>query len=184
LKATRASSRCAHSLADLDGQVLAEARKILQGLETQAETSRLREQKLLQNLNVVKAESARVGDKEVELRALEREATAQRELLESYLTRYREASSRSERSYLPADARIFSRAGVPAEPYFPKILPIVGAAFVGSLLIMAIVTLLRELFSGRAMRPAQGASFEPVERVVMTPVAAGRSRGAGNSARA
>lgn len=158
-------------LADLDGQVLAEARKILQGLQTQAETSRLREQKLLQNLNVVKAESARAGDEEVELRALEREATAQRELLESYLTRYREASSRSERSYLPADARIFSRAGTPAEPYFPKILPIVGAAFVGSLLIMAIVTLLRELFSGRAMRPAQGASFEPVERVVMTPVA-------------
>jgi uncharacterized protein involved in exopolysaccharide biosynthesis/Mrp family chromosome partitioning ATPase len=158
-------------LTDLDGQVLAEARKILQGLQTQAETSRLREQKLLQNLNVVKAESARAGDEEVELRALEREATAQRELLESYLTRYREASSRSERSYLPADARIFSRAGTPAEPYFPKILPIVGAAFVGSLLIMAIVTLLRELFSGRAMRPAEGASFEPVERVVMTPVA-------------
>jgi exopolysaccharide transport family protein len=158
-------------LADLDGQVRNEARKILQGLETQAETSRLREQKLLQNLNVVKAESARVGDKEVELRALEREATAQRELLESYLTRYREASSRSERSYLPADARIFSRAGVPAEPYFPKVLPIAGAALVGSLLIMAVVTLLRELFSGRAMRPAQHVAFDPVEQVAMAPVA-------------
>ncbi len=158
-------------LADLDGQIRGEARKILQGLETQAKTSQLREQKLIQNLNVVKAESARVGDKEVDLRALEREATAQRELLESYLTRYREASSRSERSYLPADARIFSRASVPAEPYFPKILPIVSAAFVGSLLIMAIVVLLRELFSGRAMRPAQNVAFEPVERVAMPPVA-------------
>ena len=74
----------------------------------------------------------------------------------SYLTRYREASSRKDGNYLPADARIFSRAVVPSEPYFPKIVPIAGAAFVGSLLVMAIVTLLQELFSGRAMRPAAG----------------------------
>jgi len=154
-------------LADLDGQIRNEARNILRGLETQAETARLRESKLVANLNNVKAESARVGDKEVELRALEREAASQRELLESYLTRYREASSRLDRSYLPADARIFSRANVPFEPYFPKIVPIVGAAFVGSLLIMAIVTLLRELFSGRAMRPAAGRDFAPVESVAM-----------------
>jgi uncharacterized protein involved in exopolysaccharide biosynthesis/Mrp family chromosome partitioning ATPase len=154
-------------LADLDGQIRNEARNILRGLETQAETARLRESKLVANLNNVKAESARVGDKEVELRALEREAASQRELLESYLTRYREASSRLDRSYLPADARIFSRANVPFEPYFPKIVPIVGAAFVGSLLVMAIVTLLRELFSGRAMRPAAGRDFTPVESIAM-----------------
>ncbi len=154
-------------LADLDGQIKNEARNILRGLETEAETAKLRETKLVANLNNVKAESARVGDKEVELRALEREAAAQRELLESYLTRYREAASRGDRSYLPADARIFSRATVPFDPYFPKIVPIVGAAFVGSLLVMAIITLLRELFSGRAMRPAAGGRIEPVEHVSM-----------------
>jgi exopolysaccharide transport family protein len=160
-------------LSDLDGQIRNEANNILRGLVTQAETARLRETKLVANLNNVKAESARVGDKEVELRALEREAASQRELLESYLTRFREASSRRDRSYLPADARIFSRASVPFEPYFPKIVPIVGAAFIGSLLVMGIVTLLRELFSGRAMRPATGREFEPVESVAMpAPVAA------------
>jgi len=154
-------------LADLDGQLRNEARNILRGLETSAETARVRETKLVANLNNVKAESARVGDKEVELRALEREAAAQRELLESYLTRYREATSRGDRSYLPADARVFSRASAPSEPYFPKIVPIVGAAFVGSLLLMGIATLLRELFSGRAMRPAAVRTVEPVERVAM-----------------
>ena len=154
-------------LADLDGQIRNEARNILRGLETEAQTAKLRESKLVANLNNVKAESARVGDKEVELRALEREAAAQRELLESYLTRYREAVSRGDRSYLPADARIFSRATVPSEPYFPKIVPIVGAAFVGSLLVMAIVTLMRELFSGRAMRPAAERRMDPVERIAM-----------------
>lgn len=157
-------------LADLDRQIRQEAEKIQKGMETEAKTAQLRERQLVADLNTLKAASARAGDQEVELRALEREAAAQRELLESYLTRYREASSRKEHSYLPADARIFSRAIVPAEPYFPKILPIVGAAFVGSLLIMAVVTLLRELFSGRAMRAAAGAAIEPVGQVPM-PVA-------------
>lgn len=139
-------------LADMEGQISNEVRNVLNSLQTEAETARVRETQLVADLNRLKAESARAGDEEVELRALEREAAAQRELLESYLTRYREASSRGDRNYLPADARIFSRAVVPSEAYFPKMLPIVGAAFAGSLLLMVIITLLRELFSGNSMR--------------------------------
>jgi uncharacterized protein involved in exopolysaccharide biosynthesis len=154
-------------LADLDRQVAAEAEKILQGLGNAAKSAKLREDQLIADLNRLKAESSRVGEKEVELRALEREAAAQRELLESYLARYREAASRRDGNYLPADARIFSRAVVPIEPYFPKIVPIVGATLAGSLLVMAIVRLLRELFSGRAMLPSRGAAIVPVEQVRM-----------------
>ena len=157
-------------LADLEIQIRNEAQNVLKALQTEAKTAQLREQQIVADLNRLKAASARAGDQEVELRALEREATAQRELLESYLTRYREASSRNEGSYMPADARVFSRATVPAEPYFPKILPIVGAALVGSLLIMSVVTLLQELFSGRAMHPAAGVRIAPVDEVSM-PVA-------------
>ncbi|PSM20273.1 MULTISPECIES: GumC family protein [Nitratireductor] len=142
-------------LADLDRQLRAEAQKIQSSLETEAESARLRERELVAELNKLKAESARVGEQEVELRALEREAAAQRDLLESYLSRYREALSRKDRNYLPADARIFSRATVPGEPYFPKVLPISGAAFAAALILMAVATLLAELFSGRALRPAQ-----------------------------
>ncbi|RVD59603.1 chain-length determining protein, partial [Mesorhizobium sp. M7A.F.Ca.ET.027.03.2.1] len=69
------------------------------------------------------------------------------------------------------DARIASKASVPSEAYFPKVGPIVGAAFAASLLIMAIVTLLRELFSGRAMRPASGSRFERIDEVAMPQVA-------------
>ena len=83
------------------------------------------------------------------------------------MTRYREASSREDRNYLPVDARIFSRAVTPTVAYFPKIVPIVSAAFVASLLAMGIIPLLRELFSGRAMRPAAGRPLEPVREVVM-----------------
>lgn len=157
-------------LADLDEQIRGEAEKVLKSLETQVQTAKFRETQLIADLNTAKAASAQAGGEEVELRALEREATAQRQLLESYLTRYREAASRKERNYLPVDARVFSSAVVPAEPYFPKILPIIGAAFAGSLLLMTIITLLQELFSGRAMRPAPGAHFEPVEDIEMPTV--------------
>jgi exopolysaccharide transport family protein len=154
-------------LADLDSQIRNDAQKVLRGLETEAKTAQLRESQLVASLNQLKAQSARAGEEEVELRALEREAAALRELLESYLKRYREAASRKERNYLAVDARVFSRAIVPAEPYFPKTIPIVGAAYTASLLIMAIVTLLQELFSGRAMRPAPGARPQPIEQVSM-----------------
>ena len=158
-------------LADLDAQIRNEAEKVLAGLETEAKTARRREDQLVADLNHLKAESARAGEQEVELRALEREAAAQRELLESYMTRYREASSRNERNYSPVDARIFERASPPSEPYFPKVVPIGIAAFVASLLVMSIVTLLSELFSGRAMRPATGTRAEPVAEVDMRPPA-------------
>src|SRR5690606_3700429 len=153
-------------LEDLAVQIRAEAQKVLDGLDTEAQTARFRERELVADLNKLKAESARAGEEQVELRALEREATAQRQLLESYLTRYREASSRREHNYLPADARVFSRALVPAEPYFPKVLPMTLAAFAASLLLSAIFVLLRELFSGRAMRPAPRA-IDPIRQVAM-----------------
>ncbi len=153
-------------LVDFDRQIAAEARKLLKSLKTEAETARIRERELVADLNQLKAESARAGTERVELRALEREAAAQRELLESYLTRYREAASRRDRNYLPADARVFQEATVPAEPYFPKFMPIAISAFAGSILIMILITMMRELFSGRAMRQREG-GFIPITDVAM-----------------
>ena len=164
-------------LADLDGQIRAEARKVLAGLGNEAGAARAREAQLVADLNKLKARSAYAGEQQVELNALEREAAAQRQLLETYMTRYREASSREDRNYLPVDARVFSRAATPAEPYFPKVVPIVGAAFAASLLVMAIVTLLQELFSGRALRPAAVAWAEPAAEVAVPPAAPVRQEG-------
>jgi uncharacterized protein involved in exopolysaccharide biosynthesis/Mrp family chromosome partitioning ATPase len=140
-------------LANLQNQVGAETRNVLDSLETEAKTAGLREAELVRNLNGLKAESSRVGEEEVELNALEREAKSQRDLLESYLSRYREATSRNDGKYQPSDARVISPALVPGEPYFPKKIPIVTAAFAGSLLLLSLLTMLGELFSGRALRP-------------------------------
>ncbi|RUV55390.1 chain-length determining protein, partial [Mesorhizobium sp. M1A.F.Ca.IN.022.02.1.1] len=151
-------------LADLNGQIRNEAQKILKGLATQAQTAKAREDQLVQEVNTLKAASARAGEQQVELDALQRDANAQRQQLESYMASYREAASRADRNYLPVDARLLSKAQVPTEPYFPKIGPITGAAAAASLLLMAISTLLRELFSGRALRRAAGARLERIDQ--------------------
>jgi exopolysaccharide transport family protein len=154
-------------LADLDGQIRKEAEKIIKGLTAQADAAKAREAQLVADVNTLKVASARAGEQQVELDALQRDANVQRQQLESYMANYREAASRRDRNYLPVDARLFSEARAPAEPYFPKILPITGAAAAASLLLMAIATLLGELFSGRAMRPAAGARVDDIEQVAM-----------------
>jgi uncharacterized protein involved in exopolysaccharide biosynthesis/Mrp family chromosome partitioning ATPase len=141
-------------------QLRAETARVLAATENEAATARGRESRLVAEVNRLKAASAQAGDDEVELRALEREAMAQRALLESYLTRHREAAARADRSPAPADARIFARAAAPSEAYFPRMMPILAAAFAGSLVVIAVLVLMRELFSGRAMRPAPGAFVE------------------------
>ncbi|MDP9840219.1 exopolysaccharide transport family protein [Neorhizobium huautlense] len=152
-------------------QIQTETRKILASIEGEANVARLRETQLVQQLNGLKADSARAGEEEVGLRALEREATAQRQLLETYLARYREATSRIDRNSTPADARVISTAGEPAEPYFPKILPITIVVALATLVISAIVVLLGALFGGRGLRPSNVEMVEPVAqtRVIEPP---------------
>ena len=134
-------------------QIKAETQKILASLENEANTARLREAQLVQQLNTLKADSARAGEDEVGLKALEREATAQRQLLETYLARYREATSRTDSGSTPADARIISAAAIPTEAAFPKVVPITIVGGVVGFSLSAIAVLLAELFSGRALKP-------------------------------
>ncbi|TPI43982.1 chain-length determining protein [Mesorhizobium sp. B3-1-6] len=154
-------------LADLDGQIRNEAQKIIRGLSAQAQTAKAREDQLIADVNTLKAASARAGEQQVQLDALQRDANVQRQQLESYMASYNAVASRKDRRYSPVAASLIAQAQVPSQPYFPKIGPITGAAAAASLLLMAIGTLLGELFSGRAMRPAAGAHFADIEQVAM-----------------
>lgn len=151
-------------LIGIRGQIKAETQKILSSLENEAKTAGLRETQLLQQLNTVKANTARAGEDEVGLKALEREATAQRQLLETYLARYREATSRTASSSTPADARIISAAVEPTNVAFPKIVPITIVGGVAGFMLSSIAILLAELFSGRALKPVGGAAAVPQRR--------------------
>ncbi|WP_223476802.1 GumC family protein [Oricola indica] len=156
-------------LRDLSRQIDSEVRKVLAGLRSEAEIARSREQEVLAEVSRLKAASVDASESEVELRALEREAASQRDLLESYLVRFREARSRDEGQYAPAKARLISRAVVSNEAAFPKVIPLTGAAFFVSLLIMMLVTLVRELFSGRAFVPVSVAVPPEQPAVAMAP---------------
>lgn len=155
----------------LDGirrQIRTETQKILSSLVNEAGISRTRERQLIQQLNILKADNAESEERQVGLKALEREATAQRQLLETYLARYREAVSRQDMNATPADARIISNASMPSEPYFPKVLPITIVAALAGFILSSIFVMLAELFSGRAIRYS-GPDYEEEPATVAQP---------------
>jgi hypothetical protein len=90
---------------------------------------------LRNSLNDVQTQASGMSEAEVKLRALEREAKAQRDLLESYLARFRDASARHDMGAVPAQATIVSRAHASIKPSFPKRGPM-------SLLVAAATALL------------------------------------------
>ena len=139
-------------VADLDQQIVGEARKILESLDAEAKATEAREAEIDDGLAKLKATTATANDAGVQLRALEREAAADRDLLSTYLGRYREAVGREQTDYVPPDARIVSRAAVATDPDYPKKVPMTIAATVSALILAIAFLLLRELASGRPMR--------------------------------
>jgi exopolysaccharide transport family protein len=151
-------------LGGIRSQIETETRKVLASLENEANVSRLRERQLVQQLNTLKADGARAGEDSVDLNDLERDATAQRQLLETYLARYREATSRTASTdSSPADARVISAAIEPREPYFPKVGPIVIVVSLVTFLLSCVVVMLIELFTGRALRPVGASRQDELE---------------------
>ena len=122
-------------LADLDRQLREEAGKVSRSLENDARIASGRVDGLTNSLDQLKKQASSSNGQDVQLRALEREAKAQRDLLESYLAKYREASARENIEAAPADGRIISRATVSNTPAYPKKLPIVLIATLATLLL-------------------------------------------------
>jgi len=140
-------------LSAVRAQIREESQKVASGLQNEANIGKERERVLLDQLTQLKAQSATAGENSVTLKALEREATAQRDLLEAYLARYRQATSRTAENATPADARIVSNATEPTDVFFPKKIPITIVAAVGTLVVSSIIIMLTELFTGRALQP-------------------------------
>ena len=78
----------------LDSQIRGEAERIVHTVENDARIAGARVETTNATIDQVKKQVSGLSGQEVQLRALEREAKAQRDLLESYLGKYREASTR------------------------------------------------------------------------------------------
>jgi uncharacterized protein involved in exopolysaccharide biosynthesis/Mrp family chromosome partitioning ATPase len=141
-------------IADLDRQIRREGEKLVRGFENDAQIAGARLETLTSSLDQLKRQATSTNEQDVVLRALEREAKAQRDLLESYLAKYREASARDSLGMTPAEARIISRAIVSNTPAFPKKVPIVLIATFATLFLSAGFITTGELLAGNVYRPA------------------------------
>ena len=144
-------------LADLEGQIRAAAERAVRTLENEAKIAGQRVESVTAALDGQKKTASGANDDEVQLRALEREARTQREQLEQYMLRYREALARDAQNATPADARIISRAVEPTTPSFPKKLPTMVVATLATFLVALAAVVSRELLNGGASTPAQDA---------------------------
>src|SRR5262249_19986348 len=147
-------------ITEIGRQPRSEGERLARSLENDARIAGARVETLSENLGQLKQQAATTNEQDIQLRAYEREAKAQRDLLESYLAKYREVTSRDSLGAVPSDVRVISRAIVSTTPFFPKKVPIGLIVSLAMLLIAAgfIVTgQLMAASAARAAAPAGGA---------------------------
>src|SRR5882672_3853987 len=144
-------------LGDLDRQLREEASKLSRSFDSDARIAGGRVEGLSASLDQLKKQATSTNGQDVQLRALEREAKAQRDLLESYLAKYREANTRENIDAAPADGRIISRAIVSNTPAYPKKLPIVLLATLATFLLSTGLIVTGALLRMTAPRAAPAA---------------------------
>jgi polysaccharide biosynthesis transport protein len=150
---------------DLDKQIRAEADKLARTLENEARIASAKVDASSANLDMVKKQAATTSEQDVQLRALEREAKAQRDLLESYLAKYRETTARETIANTPPDAKIISAAIASNTPYFPKKVPIVAVATLITFILCCGLVATGELLRASSGAPMIAAGTRPEPRV-------------------
>lgn len=159
-------------LADLDHQIRDEAVKIARSLENNARVASARVDGLSASLDQLKKQVSSSNGEDVRLRALEREAKAQRDLLETYLAKYREATTRESIDTTPTDGRIISPGIVSNTPAYPKKLPIMLIATLAMFMLSSGVIVTGELLrmtAPRAVAAASRIAFAPAGEAVVEP---------------
>ncbi len=137
----------------LDFQIRGEAEKLVVALENDARIAGARIETTGAAIDQLKRQIAGLNSQEIELRALEREAKAQRDLLETYLAKYREAATRDSLESAPADIRVISRAIPSNIPAFPKKIPIVAIATLATAFLAVTLIVTGDLLDPGNARP-------------------------------
>jgi uncharacterized protein involved in exopolysaccharide biosynthesis/Mrp family chromosome partitioning ATPase len=147
-------------VAEIERQIQVEGERLLRQLDNDASVVNDRLAALGASLEQVKRVASQTSEQDVQLRALEREAKTQRDLLDSYLVKYREASARDSINAAPPDARVISRATPATKPAYPKKLPIVLIAAFAAFALSAGFTVTGALLTTPSSY-AYASAFEP-----------------------
>lgn len=131
--------------ADLQNQIVNEIQEIEQGLRNAVRVAEAREKGLERQVDELKVRLSQANEDEIQLRALEREAQANGELLEVLLARQKELGTPDQLQAGQPDARVISYAAVPAEPSFPQMGISMAAIIIVSTLLALVVAFVREV---------------------------------------
>jgi succinoglycan biosynthesis transport protein ExoP len=152
-------------IGDLDQQIRKEAEILARSLENDSKLADARVAAQLVIFNQLKKQAETSNEDDVQLRALERDAKSQRDLLESYLAKYRDASARGTIDSSPPDARIISRATPSSVPAYPKKLPTIAIASLATFMLMCGLVVTRAMLDTPGAKPLEKPPLEkPLDR--------------------
>ena len=130
----------------IQGRISAEVSKILSSLQGDVEAARSKETELQAQVSALETKAGGLGQNEVELRQLEREAQSGRAVYEDFLKRFKEL--REQQDILQADARVLSPANVPPLPVYPRYTLTMALALIGGLALGGVVIGIIERLDG------------------------------------
>ncbi|MFO1033049.1 MAG: hypothetical protein U1E15_02785 [Hyphomicrobiales bacterium] len=151
-------------LNDVNTQLRREALKVVASLQGQAKVAHARAVSLRQSLDKSKGQQGVDLQSDVKLKALEREAAADRTLLETMLSRYADANARQDLNVQPGYARVIQTATPAYSPYFPKVGPTVLLASFAGLGLGLGLAFLMEIMAQSARIAAQQTPVPPPSR--------------------
>ena len=127
-----------------------EIKRVVAGQESEVEVARSKEQSLAKSLKEMERHSGKQTKESIRLHSLEREASANRTLFETFLARFKETSSTTD--MLEADARVISKAEIPRKASYPNkkkmlIMIVAGAFFLAIILVLMVQSLKQGLLS-------------------------------------
>lgn len=140
-------------LEDIQAKVRSEVKKVAAGLRNSMDVARAREGSLSSSLRQMETKTSGSNQAEVQLHALEREATANKALFETFLGRFKETAS--TQGIAQADARVISFAEIPLGASYPKRNLLLMSSVVGALLFGVFLVFILEILNPGVRSPEQ-----------------------------
>ena len=156
-------------IAEVDREIIREGERLARQLDNDAKVAGDRVETLTASLDAVKKVVSHTSTQDLQLRSLERDAKAERDLLKSYLAKYREATARDNINAAPPEARIISRASPAIKPSFPKKLPTVLIAAFAAFALSAGFIVTGALLAAPP-QPPSGYAFTPPAMAARAPM--------------
>src|SRR5665213_3509785 len=158
-------------IGETDRQIKIEGERLARQLDNDSKLAGDKLDSLAASLDQVKKLVSASNEQDVQLRALERDAKTERDLLENYLAKYREASARDNINAAPPEARIISRSSPAIKPDYPKKAPTVLIAAFAAFALSAGFTVAGALLAPAAPPFAYAYATPPYAPPEFAPVA-------------